>query len=114
MYQLAEKPQISGLKVNKGYKGERIEDRVHRMMYSNEAIGDGSPLIYTDRRKGVMPEHDIRTDRFEIALDAMNGVTERNKEKRKSYYEFKKDEPSGEGKKEPSGKPNGSVNDTTK
>ena len=27
-------------------------------------------MVYTERKDGVKPEYDIRTDRFEVALDA--------------------------------------------
>jgi len=81
-----------GLKGKKSYVGERIEERMKKLLYTNEGVGEGSPLIYTDRRKGVMAETNIRTDRFEIALDAMYGVSKRNLNKRKSYYEIKKDD----------------------
>lgn len=89
------KPDSTGLKINKSYVGERIEKRVNRMLYSGESIGDGSPLIYTDRRKGVEPQFNIRTDRFELALDAMNNVNKSSLAKRESFYEIKKEPPAG-------------------
>ena len=30
-----------------------------------------APMIYTEKSKGIIPEYDIRTDRFEIAQAAM-------------------------------------------
>lgn len=43
-------------------------------MQQNEPIKDGAPIIHTERKDGVLPEHDIRTDRFEIAVEAMDKV----------------------------------------
>lgn len=82
----------TGLIGKRSIVGERIEERVQKLLYTKEGVGEGSPLIYTDRRKGVMPETNIRTDRFEVALDAMNGITKRNLEKRAKFYEVKKEE----------------------
>lgn len=62
------------LKVNSSYEGERIEDKVNRILNNNEPIKDGAPIIYTERKDGVRPEYDIRTDRFEVAMNAMEIV----------------------------------------
>lgn len=56
------------------YEGETIEMKVARVVENNEAITDGAPIIYTEKKDGVKPEFDIRTDRFDIALDAMDKV----------------------------------------
>lgn len=34
------------------------------------------PTIYTEKKDGVLPEYDIRTDRFEVALDAMDKINQ--------------------------------------
>ena len=41
----------------------------------NEPIDETAPLIYTDRADGVMPQYDIRTDRFDIAMEAYDKIT---------------------------------------
>lgn len=56
-------------------EGEPIEIKVRRMVENKEPIKDGAPLLYTDRKEGVMAAYNIRTDRFEIATDAMDKVT---------------------------------------
>ena len=43
-----------------------------------EPIKDTTPLIYTPKEKGVMPQYDIRTDKWDIAQNAMDRV---NKER---------------------------------
>lgn len=34
------------------------------------------PTIYTEKKDGVRPEYDIRTDRFEIAIDAIDKINQ--------------------------------------
>ena len=52
-------------------KGEAIEEKVRRIVETNEPIEDGAPLIYTPKDQGVIAAYNIRTDRWEIAQDAM-------------------------------------------
>ena len=47
-----------------------------------QPIADGAQLNYTERKDGVKPEYDIRTDRFEHAIDAMERVTKTHLAKR--------------------------------
>lgn len=58
------------LKVNNSYEGVTIETKLERMLNNKEPIGDGASIIYTERKNGVHPEMDIRTDRWEHAVDA--------------------------------------------
>lgn len=51
--------------------GESIEEKVRRATDNKEPIEDGAPYVYTERKDGVRPELNIRTDRFDVALDAM-------------------------------------------
>ena len=55
--------------------GETIEMKVHRVVNENEPISDGSPRIFTERKDGVQAQFDIRTDRWEVAVDAMDAVS---------------------------------------
>ena len=61
--------------VKNTYEGETIENKMERITTLKEPIKDGSPLIYTERKNGVEPQYDIRTDRFDIAIDAMDKVS---------------------------------------
>lgn len=54
--------------------GETIENKVTRLIQNKEPIKDGAPLIFTDRAHGVNPAYNIRTDRWEIAVDAMTRI----------------------------------------
>ena len=66
------------IRVKQSVEGEAIELKVKRLIENKEPIKDGSPLVYTERSKGVDPAHNIRTDRFEIACDAMDKVHKSN------------------------------------
>ena len=70
------------LKINNSFEGETIETKVRRITESKEPITDGAPVIYTDRKDGTKPEYNIRTDRFDIALDAMDYVNRSRTAKR--------------------------------
>ena len=58
------------------FEGETIETKVNRIINNGEPIKDGEPIIYTERKDGVLPEYDIRTDRFEVAIDAMDKINQ--------------------------------------
>ena len=56
------------------YEAEYIEQKVARITESNEPITDGAQMIYTNAKDGVIKAYDIRTDKWEVAQDAMNSV----------------------------------------
>lgn len=56
-------------------EGESIEQKVKRIVDEQEPIGDGAPIIYTELKDGVRPEFNIRTDKWQIAIDAMDKVS---------------------------------------
>jgi hypothetical protein len=58
------------------YEAEPLEAKLRRKMKGgkvDEEEGDGKTwaIAYTEKKDGVKPEYDIRTDRFEIAREAM-------------------------------------------
>lgn len=55
-------------------EGESIEEKLRRVLTSKEPIEDTAPLIYTDRKDGIIAAYDHRTDRFELARMAMDRV----------------------------------------
>ena len=67
---------------NTSVEGETIEMKIERITVNREPITDGAPLIYTERKEGVLAGYDIRTDRFEIAIEAMDKVSKSNQAKR--------------------------------
>ena len=76
------KPNKTSIKTNSSYTGETIEQKINRIVNNKEPISDGAPLIYTARKDGIQPAYDIRTDRFEIAVEAMDKVTKTHLAKR--------------------------------
>lgn len=76
------KPHRTTLSKNTSYQGETLEKKINRIVNNKEPIKDGAPIIYTERKDGVMPQYDIRTDRFEIALDATDKIAKAHLAKR--------------------------------
>lgn len=63
---------------NLTYQAEPREVKLRKII-SGEAnsMEDGVfPTIYTEKKDGVKPEFDIRTDRFEIAIDAIDKINQ--------------------------------------
>lgn len=65
------KRKLSGYTPFEFKEGELIEEKVARLTQEKSPINDGAPIIYTERKDGVLPAYDIRTDRWEIAQEAM-------------------------------------------
>jgi len=65
----------SSLKVNNSVEGETIEQKVDRIVNNQEPINDSAPIIFTERKDGVLPEYNPKTDRFEIAVEATDKIT---------------------------------------
>lgn len=65
-------------------EGETIEIQVARIMQNKEPIKDVVPMIYTERKDGVLPQYDIRTDKMEVALMATDTASRVNLAKREN------------------------------
>lgn len=65
------KRDLSGYTPYEFKEGELIEKKVRRLTQEKSPINDGAPIIYTERKDGVLPAYDIRTDRWDIAQAAM-------------------------------------------
>ena len=59
---------------NDSVEGESIETKIERMMNNKERIENTAPLIYTERSEGIGAAFNIRTDRFEIAVEAKDKI----------------------------------------
>lgn len=84
MKKVAFRPQI-GMFTVETYEGETIEKKCERVTQTKEPISDGAEIIYTERKDGVRPEYDIRTDKWEIAQNAMDAVNASKIAKSKDY-----------------------------
>lgn len=68
------KAKVTTIKRNENFylNGETMITKMRRILSNEEKIKDGVEINYTARNEGVRPEWDIRTDRMEIAMDAMD------------------------------------------
>lgn len=63
---------------NLTYQAEPREVKLRKIINgeSNDMEDGVFPTIYTEKKDGVKPEFDIRTDRFEIAIDAIDKINQ--------------------------------------
>lgn len=70
------------INIQNSYIGESIEKKMERVVNNNEAVEAVSPIIYTERKDGVKPEYDIRTDIWQEAQHSMAWVAKQRIEAR--------------------------------
>lgn len=60
------------------YQAEPREVKLRKIISGESSnMEDGVfPTIYTEKKDGVKPEFDIRTDRFEVAIDAIDKINQ--------------------------------------
>lgn len=88
MYKIPQYPETS-ITTEGLLEGESLESKVARMLTNKEPINaEGVGLIYTERKKGVLAETNVRTDRWEIATDAMDKIEKSNKAKRENKFKI--------------------------
>lgn len=63
---------------NLAYQAEPREVKLRKIISgeSNNMEDGVFPTIYTEKKDGVLPEYDIRTDRFEVAIDAIDKINQ--------------------------------------
>ena len=54
--------------------GETLIKKCQRILDEGEPLTDGAPLIYTPKQEGVKPECNVRADKWDIAMNAMDQV----------------------------------------
>lgn len=55
-------------------ESESLEQQMRRARDNKEPIKATAKITYNDRKDGVLPQHDIRTDRFMIAMMATDRI----------------------------------------
>lgn len=75
-----QKPKTT-FKINESVTGKPREILLAEMTEKKETPEGIHPAIYTDRREGVLPGFDIRTDRFEIARETAEKIKTANHKK---------------------------------
>ncbi|AXH74752.1 MAG: hypothetical protein [Microviridae sp.] len=58
------------------YEGETLESKIARMLEDNDPITEISERIYGTREEGVIPSTNIRSDRWDAAVDAMDAANQ--------------------------------------
>ena len=79
------------LATTEAFIGESLEDKVRRTTASKEPIEAISPMIYTERKDGVKPEYNIRTDKWDVAQQAMTTISQGVRHKRTERMNAKTD-----------------------
>ena len=85
------------IKTYNAVQGETIETKIERIVSNKEPIKDGAPLLYTERKEGVRASTNIRTDRFEVAVDAADKIAK--------SYKARREEKAGDNKEKKVGEP---------
>lgn len=62
------------IKRNETYEGKSIEMMIAERMEGEKIELGGKALLYTERKDGVVPETNIRSDRFDLAMMAHDTV----------------------------------------
>lgn len=85
-------PTLLNVPVEK--EGISIEEQMRKALHSKEPIEATAKITYTERKDGVLPQFDIRTDRFEYAMMATDRIHASNAAARKAvdFPEIPKDE----------------------
>lgn len=63
------------LKINDSYEAKSIEQEIRAMMDGETIETKGKQMLYTDKKDGVLPETNIRSDKFALAQQAKDYVT---------------------------------------
>lgn len=74
------------------YEGELIEDKVKRLTENKEPIKDSAPLVYTKKADGVLPQYNIRTDKWDLVQGKMEAANKQKILKAKGLDPAKKTE----------------------
>lgn len=85
MYRPTQAPKTT-ISCNNSQEGPTIEAKIRRMMNNNEPITEGAQIIYTERKDGVAPMTNIRTDKYELATEAMDIASKNHLAKREDNH----------------------------
>lgn len=72
-------PESTGFDTGELTEGESIEVKLERMIANKEPLqgdGGGAGLLFTERKDGVNPSYNIRTDRWIHAIDATDKLSQ--------------------------------------
>lgn len=72
------KPQETTIELNEAVIGESLETKIERILENGEGVTEAVPIIHTPRAEGVLPEYNVRTDRFDVALEGTDYIQKSN------------------------------------
>lgn len=78
------KPTKSSITHNKSYQGDTIEVKIRRLLANKEDASQEVKTMYTERKEGVVPSTDIRTDKWDLAIEATDYASRMNTAKREA------------------------------
>lgn len=89
------KIQETSITQNETYIATCLAEKLRKKMegISNDGveIDESIPIIYTEKKAGVLPSTNIRTDRFEVAREAMEKINRAEAERYAKVMEKKKE-----------------------
>lgn len=85
----------SNLRTTEPFEGESLETKVRRTVKSGAPIEAISPMVYTERKEGVRKDTNIRTDKWDIAMAAMDTIAQGIRTKRAERMGANVDKPVG-------------------
>lgn len=88
----------TAMNTTEAFEGESIEEKIRRVTESNAPIEAVSPMIYTERKEGVRADTNIRTDKWDLAQQAMDSIAVGVREKRAERMNAKTAEPDASSK----------------
>lgn len=62
------------IKCNNAIDGRTIESQIAEITQNKGEVPVETELIYTPKEDGVLPGYNIRTDRFEVAVEAVDKI----------------------------------------
>ena len=74
------------------FEGQSIEELVYQATTTNQTIEQGAPLIFTARKDGVIYEYNIRSDKFDRAMEMMDKYSKAVTEKRAEIHKKQEEE----------------------
>lgn len=81
--------------LNQSYEAETMVKKLQKAMDSKSPLDDAAPIVYTNKKDGVMPAYDIRTDRFEVARIATEKMAAYEAAKTENLPKIEKSEAEG-------------------
>lgn len=78
---------LGGISKNTATTGESIETKLKRVLETGEPIAEDCSPIFQERKAGVEAQYDIRTDRWNIAVEAMDKASRSTLAKRQEMFD---------------------------